>query len=58
MDSDQLSKILELINSGKKEGAKLTVGGDRVGDKGYFVAPTVFADVQDNMRIAREEVSD
>ena len=51
-----MSKILELIDSGKKEGAKMTVGGERVGDKGYFVAPTVFADVEDNMRIAKEEV--
>lgn len=52
-----MGKILELINSGKKEGAKLTTGGERVGNKGYFVAPTVFADVQDDMRIAKEEVS-
>lgn len=31
-------------------------GGERVGDKGYFVQPTVFADVKDPMRIAQEEV--
>lgn len=47
---------MDLIKSGKKEGAKLCTGGERVGDKGYFIQPTVFADVQDNMRIAREEV--
>lgn len=51
-----MNKILDMINSGKKEGAKLTVGGSRVGNKGYFIAPTIFADVQDNMRIAKEEV--
>lgn len=56
VDKDQMEKILDLINSGKSQGAKMTVGGDRVGDKGYFVAPTVFADVQDNMRIATEEI--
>ncbi|XP_059169587.1 aldehyde dehydrogenase, mitochondrial-like [Physella acuta] len=56
VDGDQMGKILDLINSGKKEGATMTVGGSRVGDKGYFVAPTIFADVQDNMRIAREEI--
>ncbi|KAK3786619.1 hypothetical protein RRG08_027577 [Elysia crispata] len=56
VDKDQMTKILELIDSGKKEGAKMTIGGDRVGDKGYFIAPTVFADVQDNMRIAKEEI--
>ena len=46
---------MELIDSGKKEGAKLCIGGERVGDKGYFIQPTVFADVNDGMRIAQEE---
>ena len=44
------------IESGKKEGAKLLTGGKRHGTKGYFVEPTVFADVQDNMTIAKEEI--
>jgi len=48
---------MQLIESGKKEGAKLCVGGERMGDKGYFVQPTVFADVDDKMRIAKEEAS-
>lgn len=48
---------MDLIKSGKDEGANLVTGGERVGDKGYFVAPTVFADVKDDMIIAREEVS-
>ena len=48
---------MELIDSGKKEGAKLCIGGERVGDKGYFIQPTVFADVNDGMRIAQEEAS-
>jgi acyl-CoA reductase-like NAD-dependent aldehyde dehydrogenase len=56
IDDEQFKKILELIDSGKKEGAKLMCGGGRLGDKGYFVQPTVFADVKDNMRIAREEI--
>ena len=56
IDQEQLSKIQDLMESGKKEGAKLQCGGERVGDKGYFVKPTVFSDVQDNMRIAREEI--
>lgn len=56
IDDDQFKKILELIESGKKEGAKLLCGGGRLGNKGYFVEPTVFADVKDNMRIAREEI--
>jgi aldehyde dehydrogenase (NAD+) len=56
VDLAQMNKILDLIGTGKAEGAKLTTGGNRVGDKGYFVEPTVFADVTDDMRIAREEI--
>jgi len=48
---------MDLIDSGKKEGAKLCVGGERIGDRGYFIQPTVFADVSDGMRIAKEEAS-
>ncbi|KAF4526769.1 hypothetical protein B566_EDAN012307 [Ephemera danica] len=56
VDEDQMNKILDLIGSGRKEGARLVAGGAREGDCGYFVQPTVFADVNDNMRIAREEI--
>jgi len=58
VDEEQFNKILELIDSGKKEGAKLECGGARHGDKGYFIQPTVFSDVKDDMRIAKEEVHD
>lgn len=57
IDKDQLDKILQLIESGKKQGAKLVTGGNRYqGLPGYFVEPTVFADVKDDMQIAREEI--
>ncbi|XP_015112061.1 aldehyde dehydrogenase, mitochondrial [Diachasma alloeum] len=56
VDEEQMNKILSMIESGKSQGAKLETGGTRIGDKGYFVAPTVFADVQDDMTIAREEI--
>ena len=56
MDEDQFKKILSYIESGKAEGAKLQCGGERQGDKGYFIKPTVFSEVQDNMKIAKEEV--
>jgi len=56
IDQDQFDKILELIEAGKKEGAKLHCGGARLGDKGYFIQPTVFSDVTDGMRIAKEEI--
>ena len=56
MDKEQYSKILELIESGKKEGATVECGGEAVGGDGFFIKPTVFSGVQDNMRIAKEEV--
>uniref|UniRef100_A0A914WPX4 Aldehyde dehydrogenase domain-containing protein n=1 Tax=Plectus sambesii TaxID=2011161 RepID=A0A914WPX4_9BILA len=56
VSEEQQKKILELIESGKKEGAKLMTGGAKIEGKGYFIQPTVFADVTDNMRIAREEI--
>lgn len=56
IDEMQFNKIMELIESGKKEGARLLVGGNRVGNDGYFIEPTVFADVTEDMRIAKEEV--
>jgi aldehyde dehydrogenase (NAD+) len=56
IDQEQHDKILDLIESGKKEGAKLLCGGEKVAGNGYFIQPTVFADVKDDMRIAQEEI--
>ena len=56
VDQDQFNKVMGYIESGKNEKAKLLAGGKRVGEKGYFIEPTVFADVQDNMKIAQEEI--
>jgi aldehyde dehydrogenase (NAD+) len=56
VNDEQFDKVMSYIESGKKEGAKLMCGGERVGDRGYFVAPTVFADVRDDMKIAEEEI--
>ncbi|KAL5005163.1 hypothetical protein ScPMuIL_018619 [Solemya velum] len=56
IDEDQFGKILALIESGKQQGAKLECGGSRIGDKGYFIQPTVFSGVTDDMRIAKEEI--
>lgn len=57
VNKEQMEKILGLIETGKKQGAKLVAGGSRPqGLPGYFVQPTVFADVDDNMTIAREEI--
>jgi aldehyde dehydrogenase (NAD+) len=56
VDEDQFDKIMGYIETGKKEGASLLAGGKRFGSKGYFIEPTVFADVQDDMTIAKEEI--
>jgi acyl-CoA reductase-like NAD-dependent aldehyde dehydrogenase len=56
----QLEKILDLIRSGREEGAELVFGGTRPGDgelrDGYFVEPTIFTGVRAEMEIAREEI--
>jgi aldehyde dehydrogenase (NAD+) len=56
VDKVQFDKVLGYIEAGKKDGAKLLVGGAKNADKGYFVQPTVFSEVTDNMRIAKEEI--
>ena len=55
IDEIQFEKILKYIESGK-ESARLVCGGKRFGTKGYFIEPTVFADVKDDSRIAKEEI--
>ncbi|CCC71705.1 hypothetical protein NCAS_0I00370 [Naumovozyma castellii] len=52
----QLNKILKYVEIGKNEGAQLITGGERVGKKGYFVKPTIFGGVQEDMRIVKEEI--
>lgn len=56
IDKNQFKKVLGYIEIGKEEGATLLIGGKRIGDKGYYVEPTIFINVENNMRIAREEI--
>ena len=60
IDEAQMQTVLRYIEIGKDEGARLLAGGNRLDapplDRGYFVAPTVFADVTPEMRIAQEEI--
>ncbi|XP_017752185.1 PREDICTED: aldehyde dehydrogenase X, mitochondrial [Eufriesea mexicana] len=56
IDQEMFDKILGLIKSGKEEGAVLETGGERHGNVGYFIKPTVFSNVTNNMRIAKEEI--
>src|SRR5712664_4007602 len=52
----QMKSILDYVDIGQKEGALLTTGGERVGDRGYFISPAVFANVGHEMRISQEEI--
>lgn len=56
VSEEQLAIVLRYIEIGKAEGARLITGGARLDRPGAFVAPTVFADVTDEMTIAREEI--
>jgi acyl-CoA reductase-like NAD-dependent aldehyde dehydrogenase len=55
-----MKDVLEYIEIGKKEGAKLIVGGERITsgglDKGFFIQPTLLSDVTNKMRVAQEEI--
>tara|TARA_R110002050_G_scaffold150965_1_gene277910 strand:- start:1523 stop:1978 length:456 start_codon:yes stop_codon:yes gene_type:complete len=55
VSKEQYETIMRYIDSGKKE-ARLVAGGARHGDKGYFVQPTIFADVKSGMKIHDEEI--
>jgi len=56
----QFDKVMEYIETGKKEGAKLVLGGDNPQDpelkNGFFINPTIFTDVKPDMTIAKEEI--
>ena len=56
VSQEQLDKILGYVELGQKQGAKLVTGGKRVGDKGFFVEPTIFDNVKDDMAIAKDEI--
>ena len=56
VSQEQMDKILGYVQSGQKQGAKLVVGGERVGSRGYFVSPAIFDDVKDDMEIAQDEI--
>ncbi len=59
ISQQQMQTVLGYIEAGKKEGAKLIAGGNRTsvdGGKGFFIEPTVFGDVTNEMKIAQEEI--
>jgi aldehyde dehydrogenase (NAD+) len=56
VSEEQFDRVMGYIEAGKKDGAKMLTGGSRVGERGYFIQPTVFTDVRDDMKIAKEEI--
>ncbi|MCA9103931.1 MAG: aldehyde dehydrogenase family protein [Pirellulaceae bacterium] len=56
VDEEQFRKIMDYIERGKRAGAECVTGGQRLGDRGWYIEPTVFDHVSDDMDIAREEI--
>ena len=56
VDQAQFDKIMHYIERGRQEGAQCVTGGQRWGDRGYFVEPTLFTGVTDEMTIAKDEI--
>jgi aldehyde dehydrogenase (NAD+) len=56
VSQEQMDKVLHYVALGQQEGATLSAGGGRHGDRGFFVEPTLFDDVTDDMAIARDEI--
>ena len=59
VSQEQMKTVLGYIEAGKSEGAKVVAGGNRAsvdGGKGFFIEPTIFGDVKNDMKIAQEEI--
>ncbi|MCA9201593.1 MAG: aldehyde dehydrogenase family protein, partial [Planctomycetales bacterium] len=56
VDQAQFDKIMSFVEKGKSAGARCVTGGERFGDRGYFVKPTLFDQVTDDMEIAQNEI--
>ncbi|XWS68981.1 hypothetical protein CRYUN_Cryun04dG0140500 [Craigia yunnanensis] len=56
IDSEQFEKIMRYIRSGVDSGATLEAGGERIGNKGYYIQPTLFSNVKEDMLIAKDEI--
>ncbi|HXD89273.1 MAG TPA: aldehyde dehydrogenase family protein [Urbifossiella sp.] len=56
VSQEQFDRVMGYIDAGQRDGARMLLGGQRVGSRGYFIQPTIFSDVKDEMTIAREEI--
>ena len=51
-----MKRVLGYIKAGKDEGATVVTGGERIGDKGYYIQPTIFSNAKPDAKIVREEI--
>ena len=56
VSEEQFSRVTGFLESGRKEGARVVTGGERVGNAGYFVAPTVLTETRPEMAVVRNEI--
>lgn len=56
VSEEQLNRVCGYLDSGVREGAKAVTGGKRLGDRGYFVKPTVLVNTNDKMKVVQEEI--
>jgi phenylacetaldehyde dehydrogenase len=56
VSDEQFARVTSYIEDGRQSGARIAVGGDRVGNLGYFVAPTVLENTKPDMKVVREEI--
>jgi phenylacetaldehyde dehydrogenase len=56
VSDEQFARVTSYIEDGRQSGAKITIGGNRVGNLGYFVQPTVLENTMPDMKVVREEI--
>lgn len=56
INKKQFDTVMEYIKTGKEEGAQILTGGNKAGDKGFYIEPTVFVNADNKMRISQEEI--
>jgi len=56
VSAEQLDRVSTYISTGRTEGARIATGGQRLPEKGYFLAPTILAEVSDSMKVTRDEI--
>jgi phenylacetaldehyde dehydrogenase len=56
VSQEQLDRVSGYVAQGRSDGAKVVTGGSRIGNEGYFIAPTILTDTRPDMSVVREEI--